>query len=332
MIMEKIPPSRQTLVPYFIRNAKTSVIARDTGYSENTVCRWRKEFLRTGSVADKQGRGRRKLLTPADTAWLIRTSDRHPKWSSKLLCVKLHDARGVDVCASGIRKQLQAANRRAHRQPRKPALTSAQKDIRLQFAKAHQDTDWNVWLFSDETGVALEQTRGYVRGPPGKICGATRVAHPQHTNLWVGMTAKGLTSYHIYRENLTVDLYREILSTHLLQSAKRLFRGADRGRWVFQQDNHPTHTSKAVTTWLDEHGVRRETWPGSSPDLSPIENFFRSLKHQAMARDPRSLDELEDVLRELLDDDSWVSTEKYISSMPERMRAVIQAKGGVIKY
>ena len=72
-------------------------------------------------------------------------------------------------------------------------------------------------------------------------------------------------------------------------------------------------------------------WPSQSPDLNPIESCWATLKKKVAAtRIPSSLDDLETVVRggQRLS----LSYLRLIDSMPDRIRAVIKAKGGSTKY
>ena len=327
-----IPQSRKNLIPFFEKNARTASITHATRVKPRKVQYWRKRFREDPTLADRPRKGRPRKTTPADDVWLKRTVRRHPTISSAKLSVRMRSSRHVALAPSTIRTRLVAAGLLSRRQARKPALTKGQKLARLKFAQEHQSTDWRNWMFTDETGVYLEAPRKRARVPRGQLCHVPRVAHPPKTNVWVGMTAYGLTSYAIYREDLDAPRYLGILKTHLIQSARRLFPHNRQRFWTFQQDNHPTHCSKLVTTWLKEQDIRTEKWPGSSPDLYPIENFFTSLKSRAMESNPRTIDALEDELRWLLEDDDWVSCENYIDSMPDRIQEIIEAQGGPIRH
>ena len=42
---------------------------------------------------------------------------------------------------------------------------------------------------------------------------------------------------------------------------------------IFKQDGAPCHQSKIVTALLKEKRIKVLDWPGTSPDLNPIENL-----------------------------------------------------------
>lgn len=66
-------------------------------------------------------------------------------------------------------------------------------------------------------------------------------------------------------------------------------------------DNLSSHKSKAVRRAIRNTGARLLFLPKYSPDLNPIEQFFAKLKHWLRQAAARSLDELTQAMKEILE-------------------------------
>ncbi len=103
---------------------------------------------------------------------------------------------------------------------------------------------------------------------------------------------------------------------------------------IYQQDNDPKHTANVSQETLDDLGITVMEWPAQSPDLNPIEHFWKHLKKSL--REKKEIYANKDELWEFLEKELEVINkdlcQKLIASMPQRVQAVIQAKGGYSKY
>lgn len=123
--------------------------------------------------------------------------------------------------------------------------------------------------------------------------------------------------------------YCQILEENLLLSARKLSMGR---RFTFQHDNDPKHTAKLTTQWLKEKKVNVLAWPSQSPDLNPIENLWNDLKTSVHKRSPSNLTELEQFCKEEWSNIATSRCAKLVETYPNRLKAVIKAKGGSTKY
>ena len=80
---------------------------------------------------------------------------------------------------------------------------------------------------------------------------------------------------------------------------------------IFQQDGATCHTAQIVIEHFRENGVPLlENWPGSSPDLSPIENLWGILKAKLRKTSVTSVDHMKMLLL-----DAWEKCpRKYVKS------------------
>ncbi|GBC13583.2 IS630 family transposase [Rhizophagus irregularis DAOM 181602=DAOM 197198] len=103
---------------------------------------------------------------------------------------------------------------------------------------------------------------------------------------------------------------------------------------IFQQDNAPIHTAKITKNWLKKNKIAIIDWPENSPDLNPIENIWKQLKDNIQARKtfPRTVGELKVALSEEWENLDCSIFEEVVASMPQRINAVLEARGGPTHY
>ena len=106
------------------------------------------------------------------------------------------------------------------------------------------------------------------------------------------------------------------------------------GNFIFMQDGAPCHKAKAVTKYLRDEGIVVLDWPGNSPDINPIEKMWAIMKKEmrknVISNKTKLIEELIRVW--FRSPEIQENCKKLIHSMPERVQAVIKAKGGFTKF
>ncbi|KAG0753480.1 hypothetical protein G6F24_012971 [Rhizopus arrhizus] len=253
---------------------------------------------------------------------------------------------GCAIGYSACLKLLKSMGFQARIKKHKPFLKAIHMKKRLAWANAHKDwtkDDWRRMVFSDETKVNVWGSDG-VKYYWKRVDDKLRFHHLDLTvkggggsvMMW-GCITYDVPGYacRIYDGTMKKEDYVHILDITLMDTLN--YYNYDPKNIYFQQDNDPKHTSKVAKAWFEENNFDSKSiysWPAQSLDLNPIEHVWHHLKLKLSAYETRAkgVHELWDRIEE-----QWASftkddCRKYIDSMPDRIKAVIQAKGGYTDY
>jgi hypothetical protein len=157
--------------------------------------------------------------------------------------------------------------------------------------------------------------------------------------VWGCMTWDGPGFMAKIDSTLDSALYIRILQDVLLNTID--WYNTDPERFIFQQDNDPKHTANITKSYLASIGLteaigRLLRWPSNSPDLNPIEHLWQHLKKKKLREHgsiPEGVLELWERVNEIWEKETPKEVcRNLIRSMPERMQAVIKAKGGNTRF
>ena len=131
---------------------------------------------------------------------------------------------------------------------------------------------------------------------------------------------------------MNMVLYSEMLDDKFLGTLRDL--EINKKDIYFQQDNDPKHTSNLATDWFWKKKVDKLEWPPNSPDMSIIENLWDYLDRKIRLRSPipTNLNQMWAALVEEWGNIENDYIEKLYESMPRRVAALLEAKGGHTKY
>jgi hypothetical protein len=310
-------------------------ISSRLGISQPSVIRILRKFNETGSTANLRRTGRPRVTTsrcdsvirrfavqnPFISSVEIRNNLPLPQPSRRTICRRLQIKFGLH----------------AYQPARKPRLSKAQIKKRLQFC--HQYKNWTVqqWqrvLWSDEsTFQQFGQYPHHVRRPAAARYNirytVPTVKHAPSVMIWGCFAGKGIGSLHLIppKTYVNADKYLQILQDKLQNSMEIL------DCTHFQQDGAPCHTAKKVTAWFLANNIPTIKFPPNSPDLNPIENLWRIMKDKVADSKPSSLPDLQQKISTYWS--TGISEDlcmRLVSSMPNRISAVLAAKGMHSKY
>ena len=141
--------------------------------------------------------------------------------------------------------------------------------------------------------------------------------------------AAGIGNLVFIDENMTGELYCDILQKNLFQSVNSLKMNKE---WVFQHNNDPKHTAAIVKNCLKKERVEQLKWPSFSPDTNPIEHLWDTVEKRMKKEQPHNAKELKENLLRVWSGMEKEVLKKLVDSVPNRLNEEIRMKGYPIKY
>lgn len=330
--MPRIPLwKRQKVVELSVSNKSTREIAAALNMHASTVGYIVRRHAKTGVIENLPKSGRPSKLTKSDALHLVIESKRDPTKSAKQL--RSDTGLSSTVSISTIKRALRQNNLFGRIALKKPCLTQRLKSKRKQWCQEKMRwsvTDWEKVIFTDECKLSIHSKRRlYIRRNIGKRLVAryiqSTVKFSPSIMVWGAIRADG--ERYIFRTNNNVD---SMEYQRILESALPVVYNS---RHIFQQDGAPCHRSVSTSNYLTEKRIRiLQNWPPQSPDLSPIENVWDILKNKLARCTISDVNQLWEFAQAEFNAIPTETIKKLFESMPRRLRAVVQAKGGHTKY
>lgn len=314
-------------------------VAEVLSTTPSTISRTVQRYRETGSFARRPGTGPRRATSERDDRFLQLQVLRDRHTTAIEARNRLHQVRGVNVSERTVRRRLEEANLQSRRPATGPELTREHRTARLRFAREHHDwteQQWERVLFTDESrfGVRSPDGRERVWRRPGERYSPCTFSSRTpfqggSVMVWAGINMAARTELvFVEHGSLTAHRYvEEILLEHVVPFAP--FIGDD---FTLMHDNARPHVARIVREFLDEVEIHAMAWPARSPDLNPIEHVWDRLGRRARQRNPETLQDLRNVLLEEWEMIPQQDIAALIRSMPERLNAVIGARGGNTRF
>lgn len=338
-------PKKNRLVGMVQAGETLTKASNMTGIPRTTASAIVKKFQQTGSTHRRPGSGRPKRVTERLERALIRRAVQERRKPLRDLAndvpEKLSESTICNVLADN------GYHRRVARKV--PFLTDDHRHQRRHWAELYRrfrKRDWRKPIWSDECYIYLGDNRGRVyitRRADEEFNENCLVPKFKQSSVRVmvwGCIAKGKKGPLVVLEypggkggGMNTERYISQVLEHAVkpffQEMKRQRRGP-----IFQQDGAASHHSKKTLKWFDVNGIPLMDHPTNSPDLSPIEPVWHELKKLIRARPhtPTSVPELISAVKEAWEALPIADIDKHIDTMGERVRAVLEAKGGHIPF
>lgn len=255
---------------------------------------------------------------------------------------EFQSALNTTITSQAVRGVLRDAGLVARKKIKKPRLNKNQIKQCLDFAKKYQHwtvADWKKVLWSDETKINRYTSDGIHYSWINKEEGLSErqiIETVKHGGgnimVWGCMVWDGPGFMCKINGNLDKDLYIEILEDCVKETLS--WYKINKRTFYFQHDNDSKHTAKATKDYLDSQGWRILDWPPQSPDLNPIEHLWMHLKIEKSKLQvaPKDEDELWKEVSKIFYSIPKEVCQNLIKSMPDRINAVLKAKGRHTKY
>lgn len=300
-----------------------------------------KRYQETGRYSRRPGSGGVRCTSVRDDRFITLAILRNRYLTAVEIRHRLQITRGVNVSERTVRRRMEEVNLKARRPARGPLLLRQHRVARLQFAREHVNWTHEQWakvLFTDECRIALRAPDGRERVWRRRgerflpiTTTQTESFHGGSIMVWGGISSDARTELVIVDNRLTAARYiEEILQEHVLPYTG--FIGEN--EFLLMHDNARPHVAHCVEEYLEEVGIRKLQWPARSPDLNPIEHIWDMLKRKIKTNSnrPDTLNQLRSAALVAWDSIQQVDIRNIIQSMPERMQAVIRARGGNTRY
>lgn len=298
-----------------------------------------KNYHSTNTTENKHRSGTPSKLSDREKRNIIRIVTDEPRTNAVNIAKDLEKSKQMSIHPETIRNVLRANEFHSRIPRKKPFISEANMKKRLEFAKLHKSDDMSFWknvIFSDESKYNIfgyDGKQRVWRKPNTAMAIQNLLPTVKHGGasvmVWGCISAAGVGNLVFIENNMDRYVYLNILKTNLKTSVAKMGLS---GKWIFQQDNDPKHTSLIVKEWLLQNVPQQLHSPPQSPDLNPIENIWDELDRRIRKNKITCKKDLKKALVEEWDKIGSDETTNLISSMPKRIQAVLDANGGPTKY
>ena len=288
----------------------------------------------------KKRRGPKKRLTERISSRIKRAARKIRNNCGLVTAKKVRDEAAPEFSIRRIQMELKKLGFRYQIIEKYLPLTPQHKQKRVTLAKKwlEEGYEWKNTIFTDEKRFSKD-------GPDNEMSWMenrndrtipNRKKRQQHGGglmIWGAITFEGKIFVHLFKGGLNGMKYASFIQEEALPWIRNVKGNAP---FIFQQDNAAVHTSRLVKTMFDQENVEVLDWPSRSPDLNPIENFWKILsddvyEHGAFDNDMELWNKIR-TCSQLIECNKKEVVKNLFLSMNRRLLLVLEGKGNTIKY
>lgn len=332
----RVEADRWTAITWHKEGLKVADIAHKTGFDRQFITRWIKKFESGDAIEDQKRSGRPRKRTADVERDVEREMRGKRRRSSRVVSRDLKRRKVADLSYRTVQRAAHNLGLRSYRCTRTSRLTPQHKKMRLKFATTKKRKDWSTVVFSDE-----HKFNRFKRGNPvhDQVWAKSQEEVPGKeverwgltVDVWAGVSSRGKTKLCFYEGGLNAQDYQQILKRALVPATRDWFKDGE-NVWQLQQDNATAHTAKSTRRFLEqEHIDVVEDWPTKGDDINPIENLWAILDERLEEKKFKTKKGMKKAIMGIWEKVDHQLLHNLVSSVPDRLRRIIKAKGGSIK-
>lgn len=151
-------PTRNLIVKLYLQGKSFREVGKIVERTHSTVEKIINKFRYEGTVRNKPGRGRKRILTTADVRSICRQIKIDPQTNIRNLTSEVSSRIKSKISVETIRRTLRKEGYNGRIARKKPYISQTNRKKRLEFAKTFINCDESFWeniIFSDETKINL---------------------------------------------------------------------------------------------------------------------------------------------------------------------------------
>lgn len=324
------------------QTGKTVVqISNETQISRGHLYALEKDYPNNPTMIQKERSGRPLKYDSHTERRIVRAFEKDPMKTSTKMTKEINQGMEEEEQLSTRTVSRIAVNNglKSRRPCVKPQLLENHIFDRLTFAREYVSRTSHFWmyvLYCDEVKVELDpidarkrvRRRTGERLVPKNVVGKSKFGGGS-VMYWGCLTWNGPGPLVLIPDTLKADNYKVLLENQIPQIKQNMNMQSP----YLLEDHSSTHDSHLIKQTKEDLNLRTlNNFPARSPDLNPIENLWSYWKDRIRERNPQTLDKLQVYASQEWNRITVDICRKYISSMPRRLQAIIEAKGSYTKY